>query len=289
VSRQSFLDPAAAAGATVGARIELSPAEAHHARVKRLAVGEEISVVDGAGLRLVCAVAEISEHGVFLDVLEALRGEAAASRPRLVLVQALSKQDRDLQAVESCVEIGIDAVVPWQADRSIVRWREDRASKAHAKWEHLVASAVKQSRRDTLPPVEELLSTKGLVARTRAVTQAGGLVLILHESATTAIPEVLERRVPTLGGRELLLVVGPEGGISEQELDALRQAGAEVVILGREVLRASTAGTVALVLVLSALGAFAPEAVLGRGGAPAAPVPPWPRNSRLACTTIPER
>ncbi|WP_394161438.1 16S rRNA (uracil(1498)-N(3))-methyltransferase [Galactobacter valiniphilus] len=265
MSRQAFLDPAAAAGVALGESFELSAAEAHHAKVKRVRQGEQIDVVDGAGRRLVCEVLE-AEAGVLLRVLAEELDDAAA-RPRFVLVQALSKQDRDLQAVESCVEIGIDAVIPWQADRSIVRWKDDRAAKAHAKWEHQVAAAVKQSRRSTLPPVEALVSSKSLAARAAEVTAAGGLVLVLHEAATVPLLEALgtpgDPERPG-AGTEVLFVVGPEGGISDAELAALEAAGARTVVLGTHVLRASTAGSVALVLLLQAYGAFGAPATTPR-------------------------
>jgi 16S rRNA (uracil1498-N3)-methyltransferase len=156
---------------------------------------------------------------------------------RLVLVQALAKGDRDLLAVEAATELDVDEVVPWQADRSIVRWRADRAEKAHRKWEQTVIAAAKQSRRVRVPTVGPLALLKDLLVRVGRADVA----LVLHEDAPTSFTEV---DLPHRG--ELLLVVGPEGGISDGELTAMVAAGARAVRLGSSVLRTSTAGTAAL-------------------------------------------
>lgn len=255
MTRQSFLDTSLG-GAAVGDRVALTGDEAHHARVKRVAVGEEVDVVDGAGVRLHCRVTSLDDDGVGMTVLE--RTEAATAAVGTVLVQALAKGDRDLQAVEACVEIGVDAVIPWQADRSIVRWRGERAAKAHAKWQAQVRAAVKQSRRDTVPVVEELLDTSALAERVAAVQAAGGLALLLHEEADRPLAATMRQWAQEERGRagEVLLVVGPEGGIGPEETARLTQAGAVPVSLGANVLRASTAGAVALVLTRAALGAY---------------------------------
>lgn len=258
MSRQSFLDPAAASDAAIGSELVLGEAESHHARVKRIAVGEGIDVVDGAGTRCVCIVTAVDDHGVRARVesIETASGGAA----RTLLVQALSKGDRDLQAVETCVEIGVGGVIPWQADRSIVRWKGERAAKAHAKWESQVVAAVKQSRRENVPALEALHTSNQLAERLGAITAAGGLALILHEAAGTALPAAVTEwlgTVPASSAPEIALVVGPEGGISPQELARFEAVGAVPVLVGRHVLRASTAGAVGLVLTRSLLGEYA--------------------------------
>jgi len=269
MSRQSFLEPAAS-DASEGDTLALTGAEAHHARVKRVQPGEEVDVVSGTGVRLRCEVTDVGQDEVSLTVLE--RSESTDTGVRTVLVQALAKGDRDLQAVESCVEIGVDGVIPWQADRSIVRWKAEREEKAHAKWRAQVQAATKQSRRAALPEVEPKLDTAGLARRVEAVTAAGGRALVLHEEATRGlgallredpltIPaaqagDVVDQGAPAASGSEVLLIVGPEGGISEQEIRRLREAGAVPVGLGPHILRASTAGAVALTLVRASLGAY---------------------------------
>lgn len=211
------------------------PEGRHAADVQRLTAGEEVLVSDGDGRLARCTVTEAG-RGV-LD----LRVDSVDHDPepalRLVLVQALAKGDRDLMAVESATELDVDEIAPWQADRSIVRWRAERGDKAHRKWEQLVRAATKQSRRSRVPVVGDLLDRRALVAR----VEAADLALVLHEDAVEPLRDVA---LPTEG--ELLLVVGPEGGISPDELDALTAAGAVPVRLGRTVLRTSTAGPAAL-------------------------------------------
>lgn len=263
MSRQSFLDPEAVAGATEGSTLWLSESEARHARVKRIQPGEGIDVVDGAGSRWVCTVQTVDAQGVSVRVESVLQEERGSITT--LLVQALAKGDRDLQAVETCVEIGIDAVIPWQADRSIVRWRDERAAKAHAKWESQVVAAVKQSRRESLPSVEEMHSSGQLARRLARLVQEGGLALVLHESAQEPLTAVArhwcsgQRELPKgqdRGTQQIALIVGPEGGISPQELERFQAAGARVVHVGRNVLRASTAGAVALVLIRATVGDY---------------------------------
>lgn len=217
-------------------RVTLDGPEGRHAAdVQRLTAGESLLLSDGTGRYAVCTV-EQAHRGV-LDV----RVEELADQPepalRLVLVQALAKGDRDLMAVEAATELDVDEVVPWQADRSIVRWRADRAEKARRKWEQTVVAATKQSRRTRVPQVGPLAQRKDLLVR----VGSADLALVLHEDAPTRLTEV---DLPQRG--ELLLVVGPEGGIGDGELAALTAAGARAVRLGTSVLRTSTAGTAAL-------------------------------------------
>ncbi|WP_418276530.1 16S rRNA (uracil(1498)-N(3))-methyltransferase [Isoptericola jiangsuensis] len=235
----------------------LDGAEGRHAGVvQRREPGEVVDVVDGAGARVRAEVTAVDGGEVRLTVRSV--DVEAAPAVRLTLVQALAKADRDHQAVEAAVEVGVDAVVPWQADRSVVVWRGPRAVKSHARWESVVRAAVKQSRRAWLPPVAEHVTTAGLVARTRQVLAAGGGVVVLHEEATTPLADVplpAPTADPSPGAApELLLVVGPEGGISPTEVDALAAAGAVAARLGPHVLRTSTAGPVAVALLSDRLG-----------------------------------
>lgn len=211
------------------------PEGRHAADVQRLAAGEQVLLADGRG-RLAEATVTAAERGALHLRVSAVRTEPAP-QPRLVLVQALAKGDRDLMAVEAATELDVDEVVPWQADRSIVRWRAERAEKAHRKWEQAALAATKQARRTRVPEVAGLATRATLLQRVRGAD----LALVLHEEATDALLEV---DLPDRG--EVLLVVGPEGGISPDELGALQQAGAHAVRLGRTVLRTSTAGPAAL-------------------------------------------
>ncbi|NOV99018.1 16S rRNA (uracil(1498)-N(3))-methyltransferase [Isoptericola halotolerans] len=228
----------------------------HAGVVQRRAPGETVDVVDGAGTRLRGVVTSVEGTDVHLRV-EA-RTDEPAPDVVLTLVQALAKGDRDHLAVEAAVEVGVDAVVPWQADRSVVVWRGSRAAKSRGRWESTVRSAVKQARRAWLPAVGEHLTSRQLAARTRDVVDAGGAVVVLHEEATTALAEVVlpvpAETGPDAVAPELFVVVGPEGGIGSDELSALRSAGAVAARLGPHVLRTSTAGPVAVALLSERLG-----------------------------------
>lgn len=211
------------------------PEGRHAADVQRIGVGQEVLVADGQGRMASCTVRAAGKGCLELEVRSGWTVEEP--RPRLVLVQALAKGDRDLLAVEAATELDVDEVVPWQADRSIVRWRAERADKAHRKWVQTAITATKQSRRPRVPVVADLTTRQGLVRR---VAEAA-LTLVLHEGADEPLAQV---SLPDDG--EVLLVVGPEGGISPEELTALAAAGARPVRLGPTVLRTSSAGPAAL-------------------------------------------
>jgi 16S rRNA (uracil1498-N3)-methyltransferase len=223
--------------------IELLGDEGRHAaRVKRLAVGEGVLVADGHGALADCVVAEVLPDGLRLSVVA--RRKVPERSPRLVVVQALPKGDRAELAVEVLTELGVDEIVPWSASRSIVQWDGARGAKALEKWRRTAAEAAKQSRRARIPVVADLASTKQVVARL-----ADSRTLVLHESATDSIAAAA---LPTDG--DLVVVVGPEGGISDDELAAFASAGATAVRLGEPVLRTSTAGAAALAALSLRLG-----------------------------------
>ena len=240
--------------AVPGSHFTLDGAEARHAvTVKRLAVGESVDIADGAGKRLTGTVRSVAPADLTVECASV----TVEDRPhvRLVLVQALAKGDRDELAIETSTELGIDAVVPWQSERSIVRWKGDRAAKAHGKWESAVTAAAKQARRAWIPEVRSAVDTQGLVG----AVSAAGLAVILHEDAVKPFRRILEgwrdAGQPLDGGpREILLIVGPEGGISPREVTKLCGAGAVTALLGPHVLRSSTAGPSAVVVASDVLG-----------------------------------
>jgi 16S rRNA (uracil1498-N3)-methyltransferase len=204
------------------------PEGRHAATVKRLRAGEAVLLADGRGG---LAHAEVDVAG--RDTVELTIGDRtvlAPPAPRVLLAQALVKGDRGELAVEMATEAGVDGILPWRASRG---------DKALARWRSTVREATKQARRPWLPVVEEPVTTEALARR---VAGAAG-ALVLHEGATTRLAE-LAGELPTAG--DLLLVVGPEGGVSDAEVEVLTAAGARPVRLGHEVLRASTAGAVAL-------------------------------------------
>jgi 16S rRNA (uracil1498-N3)-methyltransferase len=225
-----------------GAEVLLDGPEGRHAAgVRRIGPGERVDLADGHGVRARCTALVATRDTILVRVDE--RIEEPAARPRFVLVQALAKGDRDDLAVAAATELGVDEVVPWQAARSVVVWRGERADKAHRKWQQVVRAAVKQSRRARMPVVAPLAFGADLLAR----VAAADLAVLLHEDADLPLTDVA---LPTSG--EVLLVVGPEGGVTPQELADLVGAGARPCRLGPHVLRSSTAGPAALAVLSAA-------------------------------------
>ncbi|WP_309107381.1 16S rRNA (uracil(1498)-N(3))-methyltransferase [Arthrobacter sp.] len=261
MSNPVFFTPAGTLdGQQPGSHFVLEGPEARHAvTVKRLAVGEPVDIADGSGKRMtgIVTAAAPAELTVECRTLEVEDPPGI----RLVLVQALAKGDRDELAAETATELGIDAVIPWQSERSIVRWKGERAAKAHAKWQSVVTAAAKQARRAWIPEVRDAVDTAGL----QRTVSAADLAIILHEDAVRPLRQVLETwRNSGLapgdgegngdGASEVLLIVGPEGGISPREVTKLCDAGAVTALLGHHVLRSSTAGPAATVLASDVLG-----------------------------------
>ena len=233
--------------AAVGDRISITGAEARHAvTVSRLGVGESISIGNGAGV-VVAGVVVSAEHTELVVEVSAVT-EVRRATPAVFLAQALAKGDRDELAVQVATELGVDGVIPWTAARSISRWEGAKVAKGRDRWAAVVREASKQSVRPWLPDVLDLVTTKQL-ARLASTDQAEGVrMLVLEPTAATPLSAL------DFDGRDLVLVVGPEGGITPQELDALSAAGADIVRLGDEVLRTSTAGPAALAVLAVALG-----------------------------------
>jgi 16S rRNA (uracil1498-N3)-methyltransferase len=226
----------------------LDGAEGRHAvSVKRLRAGESLVLTDGRGAWSEGVVA--AAEGKDRLVVEAgpVRVEPE-ERPRITVVQALPKGDRGELAVETMTETGVDAIVPWAASRCITQWRGERAGKALAKWRATAREAGKQSRRVRFPEVAEAASTKEVAA----LLAAADLAVVLHEDRDAASAALATAELPASG--EIVLVVGPEGGVSPEELTVFADAGARTFRLGRSVLRTSTAGTAAVALLLGRTG-----------------------------------
>lgn len=234
-----YVDPGDLEGRALGDSMWLGGSEGHHAKnVKRITTNESIDLVDGRGHRAVCTVTSVESDGLRLTLASEVNSDPASG---IVLVQALAKGDRDLMAVEMATELGASAIVPWQAERSIVRWKGDRAAKAHAKWVKTVEAAAKQARRSLVPRVEPLHSTRQLTN----ILGSGDSMFILHEEAQVALTTVAARENDESSGT-VFLVVGPEGGIGADEASMLEAAGGQCVRLGWEILRSSTAGAAAM-------------------------------------------
>ncbi|MET3369497.1 UNVERIFIED_CONTAM: 16S rRNA (uracil1498-N3)-methyltransferase [Jeotgalibacillus campisalis] len=255
MSNPVFFTAAGSLGHVIpGSTFVLEGPEARHAvAVKRLAAGESVDIADGSGVRLIGTVSDAGSSTLTVKASEVVHEEQP--KIRLVLVQALAKGDRDELAIETATELGIDAVIPWQSERAIVRWKGERAAKAHAKWQSVVTAAAKQARRAWIPEVRSIVDTANLA---KAVA-AADLAIILHEDAKNPLRTVLEQSdaLPHDAAgppREVLLIVGPEGGISPREVTRLSDAGAVTALLGHHVLRSSTAGPAAVVLASDVLG-----------------------------------
>jgi len=228
-------------GVVGGQVVEVTGEEAHHAvAVRRLRVGERVLLTDGRGATATGAVASTGKRRLGVDVVDVRREPRPA--PDLVVVQALPKGDRGELAVEVLTEVGVATVVPWAAARSIAVWKGERAARSHARWQTTAREAAKQARRAWHPEVAPLARTVDVVERVREAD----LALVLHEDTAAPLARV---EVPATG--TVLVVVGPEGGLSEEEVEAFEAAGARTVRLGSEVLRTSTAGVVAAAVLLA--------------------------------------
>jgi 16S rRNA (uracil1498-N3)-methyltransferase len=221
--------------------LTLSGPEGHHAAaVRRLRAGERADVSDGAGTLAEGVVTGVGKDSVTLEI-RAVRS-VPPPQPRLVVAQALPKTDRGELAVELMTEVGVDAVVPWSAERSITKWQGERGQRALAKWRATAREAAKQSRRGWLPEVAEPAATAVLAQR----VSSAALAIVLEADAPARL-----RELPLPEAGEILVVVGPEGGTSPAERAALGAAGAVAARLGPTVLRTSTAGAAAAAVLLS--------------------------------------
>jgi 16S rRNA (uracil1498-N3)-methyltransferase len=237
VSAPAFLVPALPDGDVC----TLDGPEGHHAAtVQRLRVGEAILLGDGRGARATGTVTAVGKGT--LEVRLGERSYEPAPDPRIVVVQGIAKGDRGELAVQAMTEVGVDAIVPWAAARSVAKWTSDRA---HQRWVDTAREAAKQARRAWVPDVPAAHSTVAVAD----YLGTAGAALVLHEEAVARLTTV---DLPPSG--EIVLVVGPEGGIAPEELAAYEKVGAVLVRLGDTVLRTSTAGPAALAVLSARLG-----------------------------------
>lgn len=249
-----------------GSAVEFSGAEARHAAtVRRTRVGEMIDLVDGHGLRVTTRVTTVEKERIEGVVCEVVHDEPHAVQ--VILVQALSKAGRDEQAIETATEYGVDAVMPWQADRSVSRWEGTaKIARGFKKWEATVLTAAKQSRRSWIPSVQPYVDSLGLAEWIAEECARGTRVYVCHEEAQTLLTSEIQclangewlsagAAVHDEAGAEgyvkyeqarIAFIVGPEGGISAEEVQIFEAAGAQTVLLGEHVMRASSAGSWAI-------------------------------------------
>ncbi|GAB3805203.1 16S rRNA (uracil(1498)-N(3))-methyltransferase [Humibacter antri] len=231
--------------AVTGGEVLLEGAEAKHVvSVSRTRVGDALKVTNGQGL-LVHGVVQSAGPTLVVARVDAV-AHIERAQPRIVLVQALAKGDRDELAVQAAVELGVDTVVPWQASRSVSRWQGDRAHKGVQRWRTIVREATKQSMRAWLPAVADPVTTAQLAER--ATTSR---MLVLEPGATLPLTGI---RFVADDHRDVVVVVGPEGGVASEESARLTAAGATSVRLGESVLRTSTAGPAAIAVLNAAIG-----------------------------------
>lgn len=228
----------------------------HAIQAMRLKDGDELQLSDGKGLRI---------HAVLRDAQQGIAevssfGKEPQPTTKLALIQALAKTGHDEQAIDTATQIGVDEAIPWQADRSIAKWKAGRTDK---KWRQVLDAATEQSRRSWTPELGECVTSKQLIAICKRACVHGDMVIVLHQDATKTWSQ-LEEAIAVLSDkclqdgrqRTVYVVVGPEGGISDAEIESFTNAGAEACVLGSNILRASTAGPVALSLLARALGRF---------------------------------
>ena len=229
------------AGVAAGGTVEVTGDEAHHAvAVRRLRVGQQVVLTDGSGRSVTGSVASTGKRA-FSVTVDRVEG-VPPPEPELVVVQALPKGDRGELAVEMLTEIGAARIVPWAASRSVAVWKGERAVKSLARWRSTAREAAKQARRSWFPEVTELAST----ADVERLLATAALSVVLHEEASVSLASLT---VPAAGS--VVVLVGPEGGLSPEEVTAFVAAGATSVRLGAEVLRTSTAGVAAAAALLA--------------------------------------
>ena len=215
--------------------------EAHHAiKVVRIEIGEELLLADGSGAWVRGKVSEISKKSFSLDVLE--RGIEEPQNPEIIVIQALMKSDRAKEAIELLTVAGATTIIPWQSERSIAKWQSDLGEK----WLNTATTAAKQSRRLTLPEFEGPITTSQIIKRFGGTSN----LLVLHEGATTKLSQAIQH----LASAPIIVIIGPEGGISGEELGNFGSAGASIVVLGNEVFRAAHAGFAAIAAISALTG-----------------------------------
>ena len=225
------------ADARIGSVLALQGAQAHHAlRVMRMVPGEEIEIVDGVGRRVCGLIAHTSgPEALEIEVIRII--DEPMPRLRISVIQAIPKGEHAELAVDLLTQVGTDEIVPWAAQRSVAQWKPDRAAKAREKWRAAAAAAAKQSRRARTPIIAGLAS----LGDTCAIASRASLALVLHEEAKTSLADTA---LPLAG--DVVIIVGPEGGLADEERTRLREAGAIEVRLGPTILRTSLAGAVAV-------------------------------------------
>jgi 16S rRNA (uracil1498-N3)-methyltransferase len=236
-----YLSEELGAPAVSDTAVVTGPEARHAVTVSRLAVGETVRVGNGSGLVANGTVTSVgpSEFRFEVDALD----EIPRPSPAIWLAQALAKGDRDELAIQAATELGADGVIPWTASRSISRWEGSKVAKGQERWVTVVREATKQSARAWLPEVAPLVTTRQLATLAESTR-----MIVLDPLAKTGLAAIES------DDRDVVLVVGPEGGISPAEFELLFAAGAISARLGDSILRTSTAGPAAIAVLSAKLG-----------------------------------
>jgi len=215
--------------------------EAHHAiKVLRVKIGEEIMISDGSGNWVSGPIEELGKKTLLIKVSN--QGQKKLNKPELVIVQAITKSDRNKEMLELITVAGVDRIIPWQSDRSISKWQSDSADK----WELTIKESCKQARRVVMPKLSKSINSKQLAKELISVPFS----IIFHEAASTNFSEV---NIPS-DISNIYLIIGPEGGITDEELIMFKGTTSNIVRLGEPVLRSAHAGFAALAAVQTKLG-----------------------------------
>jgi 16S rRNA (uracil1498-N3)-methyltransferase len=226
---------------TVGATYEFNNDDANHAiRVLRMGTGNIFNLSDGAGSWSQVQVLTVAKKSMQVKVLET--GKQEPLDTHFTVIQAIPKGDRIKESIEMCTEGGADRIVMWKAARSIGK-SDDKIEKLQT----TAREASKQSRRFRIPEVIGVAATNAVVDQ---IAQAD-LAIVFHESATMKVSEIV-----TPGCKKVAIIIGPEGGLTEDEIDTFAAAGAKVALMGRPVLRSAHAGLAALSAVNTALSVW---------------------------------
>jgi 16S rRNA (uracil1498-N3)-methyltransferase len=234
-----------AAAPAPGLAVTLGGSEGKHAvNVRRMRIGESIQLSDGKGLRVRGLVSSLGNSSLTVSVESVVK--EAEPDVGLTIIQALAKGDRDELSIQAATELGCWGVIPWQAERSISKWEGPKIAKSVDRWQTIVSEAAKQSLRVFEPEVAQPIGSKQLVAAVKNFD----LVLVLDPTAQRGLGSLTFEEAT----KSVAIVVGPEGGISDHELEALEDAGAIRVHLGEPILRTSTAGVAAIAVIQAKLG-----------------------------------
>ena len=219
----------------VGQIYEFDNDDARHAiRVLRMAAGEKFMLADGTGAWSQVKAFAVKKKSIEVEVVAT--GYQDRLPTTITVVQALTKSDRAKEVIELLTEAGVDRIVPWAASRSI--------GKASDKFSITAREASKQSRRLRIPEVTDIATTEQICD----AIQLSDLAIVFHENTEAKLSDC----VSSHNVAHLLIIIGPEGGITTNELDQFTAAGAKVAVMGRPVLRSAHAG-IAAVAAVSAL------------------------------------